>query len=477
MEGTTLTGTTEKAVPMTRKSGPVDVPGTRVESTGRGGRNVCGGEDRKRVPRGGVAMMLTGLRKLGKSRVRNATGQVLTLVAVLALALVIGGCGEASAGDGPHSYVSKGEDSIFHLAWDGDGDGPIQGTLHATGYSEDEHEVSDYEENFVGTAEGETVTIESEGYGTLRGRVEGDRLTIEYEGEEGLEERVYEEAPLEEYEQAAAEFRAEKEEEEPTPITVGYESVEEAATLAELYAQALERKGFEVDREYVDAEDLEGMVERGEVDLLPRYARSPEGSERPSGGLVALEPSNINSQIALTTTREVAEKYGIRDAADLVEHPDLEVLNPWWNHGVNPSGDPLRRLYDLAEERHPDRLWAIDVDDPSGSRNGHYWSLLNGHASAVLGYTTDGHIAEHDLIVLEDDQDLVEEIGNFYPAPFVRTEYLEEHPEVAKILDPLSEQLRIEDLRKMNYANVTYGETDTEEAVRKYLEENPPPEG
>ncbi|MDQ3637332.1 MAG: hypothetical protein M3426_04970 [Actinomycetota bacterium] len=87
-----------------------------------------------------------------------------------------------------------------------------------------------------------------------------------------------------------------------------------------------------------------------------------------------------------------------------------------------------------------------------------------------------GSSVHHDLIVL-DAQDLVEEIGNFHPAPFVRTEYLEEHPEVAKTLDPLSEQLRIEDLRKMNYANVMYLQTDTEEAVRKYLEENPPPDG
>lgn len=79
------------------------------------------------------------------------------------------------------------------------------------------------------------------------------------------------------------------------------------------------------------------------------------------------------------------------------------------------------------------------------------------------------------MVLLEDGQDLVEEDGNVYSAPFVRAEHLQEHPEVAEILDLLSEQLRIEDLWKTDYANVTHEAKGTEEAMSEYLEENLPP--
>lgn len=68
MEGTRLTGTTEKGTPTRRKSGPVDVTGLRVESTGRGGPNVRGGEGemvKGTGNLGGLFRALVGIGALG----------------------------------------------------------------------------------------------------------------------------------------------------------------------------------------------------------------------------------------------------------------------------------------------------------------------------------------------------------------------------------------------------------------------------
>ena len=155
----------------------------------------------------------------------------------LALMLLIGGCGQTSAAKGEHSYVSETEGSIYRIGWDGNGSGTIQGSLDGTFYDEDEYEVDEYEESFVGTAESDFVTIESGEYGTLNGRVDEDTLTIEYEGEDGIEERVYQEASLEEYERAAAEFQAKKEALADASREVGEtaDEVSEAAQEIEYY--------------------------------------------------------------------------------------------------------------------------------------------------------------------------------------------------------------------------------------------------
>jgi osmoprotectant transport system substrate-binding protein len=62
-------------------------------------------------------------------------------------------------------------------------------------------------------------------------------------------------------------------------------------------------------------------------------------------------------------------------------------------------------------------------------------------------YGTDGAISASGLTVLEDDQS-VQPVYN--PAPIIREEVLQEHPEIEQILEPVFSSLDLETLQELN---------------------------
>ncbi len=83
-------------------------------------------------------------------------------------------------------------------------------------------------------------------------------------------------------------------------------------------------------------------------------------------------------------------------------------------------------------------------------------------------FSTDARIAANDMVVLEDDKDFfVEYLG----AMTLRQETLDEHPEIAEIMAPISEKLTDDLMMELNGRVDTDGEMP-EDVAQDWLEEN-----
>jgi osmoprotectant transport system substrate-binding protein len=67
--------------------------------------------------------------------------------------------------------------------------------------------------------------------------------------------------------------------------------------------------------------------------------------------------------------------------------------------------------------------------------------------NAAMVYGTDGAIAEAGLLVMEDDK-AVQPV--YQPAPIVRAEVLEAHPQIADVLEPVFTSLTLQTLQTLN---------------------------
>jgi osmoprotectant transport system substrate-binding protein len=85
--------------------------------------------------------------------------------------------------------------------------------------------------------------------------------------------------------------------------------------------------------------------------------------------------------------------------------------------------------------------------------------------NAAMAYGTDGALAALGLVLLTDDRhaQIV-----YQPAPVVRAEVLERHPEIAGILDPVFRSLTLETLQELNARIAVDGE-DAKAVAADYL--------
>lgn len=97
-----------------------------------------------------------------------------------------------------------------------------------------------------------------------------------------------------------------------------------------------------------------------------------------------------------------------------------------------------------------------------------YQAVGTGLAEVGVGDATDGRIARYDLVVLEDDRQF---FPAYNPAPLIRKDVLETHPELADILEALSSQLDLDTLIRLN-KTVSIDEVMPQRAARQYLLEN-----
>lgn len=95
-----------------------------------------------------------------------------------------------------------------------------------------------------------------------------------------------------------------------------------------------------------------------------------------------------------------------------------------------------------------------------------YDALAQGSVDALVIFTTDGKLSQADAVVLEDDR-------HFFPSyecgNVVRTEVLEEHPELRGVLEKLDGTISESDMAEMNYGVEEEGKEPEEVAAAAYL--------
>lgn len=230
----------------------------------------------------------------------------------------------------------------------------------------------------------------------------------------------------------------------------------ESELLAEMYAAVLENEGIEVDRQvHLGPREIVGpALLQGHVDVVPEYVGSalPAVSE-PGSGVRLLAPAAAQNQNALVVTRSTAERLGLETLSDLTTHaPDLTL--------GGPSECPEREycLRGLARVYKMDFAGFVPLDGASRT----YRGLQEGVVDVAVMFTTDGHLAMRDLVMLDDDRHL-QPPENVVPA--VRDEVVERHGErVVAAIDRVSERLTTTSLRLLNWRVSIAGRSPRAEA-------------
>ena len=243
-------------------------------------------------------------------------------------------------------------------------------------------------------------------------------------------------------------------------ITIGSANFSENALVAEIYAQALESEGYQVERKLnIGSREIYApALEAGELDLIPEYigtmltylggTPSPDSAEThaalqaawESKGIEVLDFAPAQDKNGFVVTRATAEALGLAKVSDLSAHNGTLVLG-------GPPECPerefclqgLESVYGLSfAEFRP-----LDVGGPITV------AALEGNEIQVgLMFTSDGTIVAKDFVLLEDDKGL-QPAENLAPA--VRSEIIEAYGDkFAETLKKVSSKLTTAELTAMN---------------------------
>ncbi len=252
----------------------------------------------------------------------------------------------------------------------------------------------------------------------------------------------------------------------------------ESVILAELYAQALEEVGVSVAREgeVGPRELMEPALEQGLVDLVPEYLGSALAYLDPSSAGVPLDAGTISrrlaeildgrgvvvlghapaqNQNAIVVTSETAARYGLSKVSDLAPvAAELVFVGPPECRDRPFCLPGLRGTYGLEFKSF------LSLD--SGGRQTRA-ALSGGDADVGLLFVTDGHLADGDFVLLDDDRGL-QPAENI--VPLVRRSAVERWGDpLVQRLEAVSSALTTEALAEMNAEVATVGESPAEVAA------------
>lgn len=157
--------------------------------------------------------------------------------------------------------------------------------------------------------------------------------------------------------------------------------------------------------------------------------------------LVWLPPSSMNNTYGMAMKRENAEEYGIQTLEDvnlLPEDQQTFCVDAEFN-ARNDGFGPMLDAYGIAAPEG-DRLSIIDP--------GAIYSAVDG-GTCMIGeiYTTDGRIPALDLQILEDN---LEYFPKYNMAPVIHKETLDQYPQIADLVTPITADLTNEKMQQLN---------------------------
>ncbi len=181
-------------------------------------------------------------------------------------------------------------------------------------------------------------------------------------------------------------------------------------------------------------------------------------------GLVWLEPVRFNNTYTLMMRKDDAVRLDIQTIGDLSayvnENPDDLVFGVNAEFWERPDGfKPLMKTYGFRVPYGNIRKMESGLV---------YKALKEKSVDVSMGFATDGRISAFGFMILEDNKHY---FPVYNPAPVVRKEVLDAHPEIREILQPLADNLDTEAMRKLN-SRVDVEHEDAASAARSWLVEN-----
>ena len=261
-------------------------------------------------------------------------------------------------------------------------------------------------------------------------------------------------------------------------ITVGSKNFAENYVLAEIVAQLLESRGYDVERRLgLNGTRIifEALSNRA-IDVYPEYSgtitevivRRPELDDiddiraaLQERGFDILEPLGFNNSYALAVTNAFAAKHELRTISDLSALRDLRVSVPHEFLNRSDGWPGLKAAYGLP-------YTAGGIEHALA-----YDAMAQGEIDVTAVYTTDGEIIRTGLTVLEDDR-------GYFPR-YLATLFL--HSEVSEAVRAVLAELdgRVDDgeMRTLNLAaldpDTSFAEVATSFLIAEGLAESSAP--
>lgn len=243
-------------------------------------------------------------------------------------------------------------------------------------------------------------------------------------------------------------------------IVVGSQDYYSNEIVAEIYAQALEADGHDVDRQLRigQREAYVPELESGDIDLFPEYTGpllqywEPKTTARLTDdvyaalqdatpkGLRVLDQADATDQDSYVVTREFAEKWGLTSIADLKKVTDPLTLGANSEAENRPNGPKgLQQAYGVTAKFAP-------IEDGGGPLT--VKALKDDDIQLAIIYTADPSIKKNDLVSLEDTE------GLFLASHVVPVASDDVDDEAAAVIDEVSAAMTADALVDLNQRSV-----------------------
>ena len=263
----------------------------------------------------------------------------------------------------------------------------------------------------------------------------------------------------------------------------------EGALLGSMIASLLEARGLAVENKLQlgPTNIVRAAILAGQIDIYPEYtgngamffhleqdpvwkdwakgAAKVAALDRENNHLVWLAAAPANNTWTIALRQDVADRHGLKTMGDFAKYL--------------ASGGAIKLAASAEFVESPAALPAFEATYGFRLEDAQLLTLSGGNTSATLraaaegtsgvnaamAYGTDGALAALGLTALEDDQGAQ---VVYAPAPVVREAVLQQHPEIAAVLDPVFATLTLETLQQLNAKIAVEGE-DAAAVATAYL--------
>ena len=267
-------------------------------------------------------------------------------------------------------------------------------------------------------------------------------------------------------------------------VVVGSFAFPESEILGEIYAQALEAEGFDVETRFNIGPRQQTIpaLRDGSINLIPEYNGNllafynPEYTERTTeevdaalddavaaDDLRVLDSAAAEDKDAYVVTRRTAEDNGLTSIGDLAKITPFKLgANPQFGElGYGVPG--LRSVYGVGEDRKD--VTFVPIEDFGGPDT--VKALVDDAVQVADIYTTSPALKAEDLVVLEDPENMISS-QNVIPL-LAESVYSEE---IAAVLDEISAQLTTDDLISLRDRVEGEEKASASTAAEEWLEDN-----
>ncbi|MDQ0243697.1 osmoprotectant transport system substrate-binding protein [Bacillus fengqiuensis] len=245
-------------------------------------------------------------------------------------------------------------------------------------------------------------------------------------------------------------------------ITIGSKSHTEQRLLMKITSLLLSEHGFSVNEiSFRGSLSIRSALEEGVIDQyweypntariyyhhqLPIYdsdaAFQTVSKEDQTKNIIWLPGIDLNSTWVLLIKKELAKQYSIKTISDFARYAQDHKIKMATNEEFLVREDGLGNL-EQAYHFSIDRNNVITVESLLLPR-----AVNESRVDVAVGIVSDSHIKAYNLTVLEDDQHV---FPPYHPAPVIRGKKLKDYPQIAEILNQLTEKIDDKEIMDMIY--------------------------